>query len=241
MHGIYHDDVTEALLTACRRDYDNDVPRLAYADHLIERGDPYGEYIKLCLDDEDDRRKLRPRGYFTRAEARHTLLRYKHGGNWLGAKWSRPTEARFERGLLVVKGAIWGGSVDGPAQLSAEMVDRMPIVAGVRIHTFQLDHIQRLDHWLGWDHPGLLEIGVPSRILPSHYAKYLREVRTRPPSVSVVRFTHTRSELNSPCHLDEDWLAKFTNVYCSGDAPIREFVRVEVQTQNGAVQVDPVG
>jgi uncharacterized protein (TIGR02996 family) len=68
----------DELLAIVYEDPDDDAPRLVYADWLLERGDPRGEFIALqfrrhrgeALSPDDDRRE-------------HQLLK-KHGKAWLG-------------------------------------------------------------------------------------------------------------------------------------------------------------
>lgn len=85
----------KALRQAILDDFDDDAPRLVYADWLMERGDPYGEFIRLQCEDA--------RGRLT-AEQRHRMraLLLANEKIWLG-EVARATDLhsrRWERGFL---------------------------------------------------------------------------------------------------------------------------------------------
>ncbi len=64
-----------ALLAAVYANPDDDGPRLVLADWLLERGDPWGEFITLQFKADKSRAEV----------AREAALQAKHGTSWLGA------------------------------------------------------------------------------------------------------------------------------------------------------------
>jgi uncharacterized protein (TIGR02996 family) len=81
----------EELLASVYAEPERDEPRLVYADALMERGDPRGEFIALQIGRQHDRR----------ARARAKELLAEHGHRWLGPL--RPllrADFVFERGFL---------------------------------------------------------------------------------------------------------------------------------------------
>lgn len=84
-------------------DPDNDAPRLAYADWLVENKNPFGEFIRIQL--ELARTTLLP-GVGDQAIAglqqREALLLKKHGNAWLKEllpDWARQINSGFHRGF----------------------------------------------------------------------------------------------------------------------------------------------
>lgn len=88
----------EELLAAVYANPDDDVPRQIYADFLLERGDPRGEFIALQLQRARDAAP---------SEREKELLK-KHGQQWLGAlaivlRWGKSYAAtEFARGFVSV-------------------------------------------------------------------------------------------------------------------------------------------
>jgi uncharacterized protein (TIGR02996 family) len=90
------EQTSEQLLNNVYADPDDDTPRRVYADYLLGRGDPRGEFIALQL---SRRRDDAP-------TARELDLLTRYGRNWLGplaiiVRWGkRYAKTRFERGFL---------------------------------------------------------------------------------------------------------------------------------------------
>ncbi len=88
----------EELLAAVYANPDDDVPRQIYADFLLERGDPRGEFIALQLQRARD----------AAPSARETELLAKYGKQWLGPlaivlRWGKSySNTKFERGFVSV-------------------------------------------------------------------------------------------------------------------------------------------
>jgi len=76
----------QQLLRAVLEDVDADPARLAYAEHLAERGDPYGEFIRLQVKGEDPQRQAE--------------LLEAHRGRFVGPLANVVTSAVFERGFV---------------------------------------------------------------------------------------------------------------------------------------------
>ena len=119
-HGGAADEA--ALLQAIYDDPDDDDARAVYADALIERGDPRGEFISLQLADTSQSRK----------QARKILR--DHGADWLDADLTQVSNARaFRRGFLaefalragtVADEAAWTRAKNSPHLATVEAVHR---------------------------------------------------------------------------------------------------------------------
>ena len=91
------DSQLATLLAAARDEPDDDLPRLALADWLEERGDPRGEFIHLqCalarMDEADPRHQA--------FSAREQELLARHAEEWLGPLRGVVLEPTFRRGFL---------------------------------------------------------------------------------------------------------------------------------------------
>src|SRR5262245_39359496 len=97
----------QSLEAALVENPDDMAAHSAYADYLMEQGDPRGEFIQVQLALEDPRR---PAKEHTQLKAREKELLKKHGRQWLGdlgrflvGKWSgadKPWHYQFARGWL---------------------------------------------------------------------------------------------------------------------------------------------
>ena len=121
----------------------------AYADYLIEAGNPRGEFVQTQLALEDESRPKKDRDALKRKEA--ALLK-KHAKEWLGdlgrylvGSWSgedRPYHYRFARGwldsvrTLPVPEAVIELLAKSP---EARLLRRLEIVYDMRYHAFSLD------------------------------------------------------------------------------------------------------
>jgi uncharacterized protein (TIGR02996 family) len=109
----------EALEAALVADPDDVVRHAAYADYLIEQGDPRGEYIRLQLAAEDRTQSVA--NLRELEDAAHKLL-LVHEREWLGGLW--PSVARRPSARLVA----------GPIQPSLTMTWRRGWIDGIRVH-----------------------------------------------------------------------------------------------------------
>ncbi len=82
------------LLAAILADPDDDEPRLVYADWLVERGDPRGEFIHVQCALARDHQK---RGALI---ARERALLAAHGAEWLAPLHQWTTKGIFRRGFV---------------------------------------------------------------------------------------------------------------------------------------------
>ena len=119
-------DALEAALIA---NPDDVVRHAAYADYLLEQGDPRGEYVRLQLAAED---RNQPRDKLLKYDQAMLELRLRHEQEWLGELWGfmlRPSHARSVAESMepnVVPN--WKrGWIDGIriGQLSHELVQRL--------------------------------------------------------------------------------------------------------------------
>ncbi|MCP3142764.1 TIGR02996 domain-containing protein [Pyxidicoccus sp. QH1ED-7-1] len=108
---------------------DDDSARLVLADHLLEQGDPLGEFIMLQCSAQPD-------------EARIRELLAQHGAAWQAplGPLVRPDSTRFERGFpAAVRGFLeWKRPAPGPAwgtvrEINGELI-RGPSAAGWFAH-----------------------------------------------------------------------------------------------------------
>jgi uncharacterized protein (TIGR02996 family) len=121
----------------------------AYADYLMEQGDPRGEFIEVQLTLEDPRR---PRKERTRLQQREQQLLEQHGREWLGdlgrfliGEWSgedRPWHYRFVRGWLALVRVL--PSPDAALASLARspevrLLRRLEVVYDMRYHPFDFD------------------------------------------------------------------------------------------------------
>jgi uncharacterized protein (TIGR02996 family) len=90
------EDLGEALLRQVLEHPESDEHRLVYADWLLERGDPRGEFIQLQY------QRLEGKGD-TRSGQREAKLQKQHWKEWIGALSQVVVRSslRFERGFLV--------------------------------------------------------------------------------------------------------------------------------------------
>src|SRR5215475_222967 len=100
-------DLRAALEAALADDPDDLATHAAYADYLMEQGDPRGEFIQVQLSLEDPTRPAKER---RRLQQREAELLAQHGRQWLGdlgrflvGDWSgpdKPYHYQFARGWL---------------------------------------------------------------------------------------------------------------------------------------------
>ena len=115
----------DPFVAAVRAEWDDDLPRLIYADYLEERGDPRGEFIRTqvelsqTLDDNPRRQELLDR---------ESKLLKKHQCDWLGSLDEELIQWDFRRGFLEVSLSV-NRFLDGEhAWLDG------PTVAGVSVY-----------------------------------------------------------------------------------------------------------
>jgi uncharacterized protein (TIGR02996 family) len=125
----------------------------AYADYLMEQGDPRGEFIQVQLALEDSTRSANER---KQLQAREQDLLKQHGRQWLGdlgrflfGDWSgedKPWHYRFARGwldtvrLLPFPDAIVAVLARSP---EARLLRRLEIVYDMRYHPFEFDEVTK--------------------------------------------------------------------------------------------------
>jgi uncharacterized protein (TIGR02996 family) len=155
----------ERLLEAIYDAPDDDAPRLVYADALLERGDPRGEFIvRQC-----------------RGDAATDLLE-EHGDRWLGELVDLLVESTFERGFLA-KATISDeafrtnrGAVGHP---NLRMVRELRGPAAVAVHpvmtSLRVLHVPAEQRW-SYDahHRSELLSGAPRSITELHYEACVR-------------------------------------------------------------------
>ncbi len=83
-----------AFIASIAVDPDDDAPRLVFADWLLERNDPRGEFMTLQF------RRHRGDALSVEDEAREAALIKAHAAKWLGPFASCTRDWRFERGCL---------------------------------------------------------------------------------------------------------------------------------------------
>jgi uncharacterized protein (TIGR02996 family) len=93
----------DELLDAIRDQPDDDEARSVYADHLLERGDPRGEFIALQLARHHDGGE---------PTDRERQLVDRHGASWIGPVAAALEMARFERGFLAACEVRYEAAVD---------------------------------------------------------------------------------------------------------------------------------
>src|SRR5579884_1340778 len=87
----------DSFLVAILAAPDDDAPRLVYADHLEERGDPRGEFIRVQCElarlPEGDRRRKD-------LERKERVLLAEHGEEWAGPVQDLVVQSEFRRGFI---------------------------------------------------------------------------------------------------------------------------------------------
>jgi uncharacterized protein (TIGR02996 family) len=146
----------ESLERALVENPDDLAAHSAYADYLMEQGDPRGEFIQVQLALEDERRTPGEREELRNRE--QTLLR-QHAREWLGdagrflhGDWSgpdKPYHYQFWRGWLdLVRVLLAPGYLEGShsailASLvrspQARLLRRLEVVYDMRFHPFDFD------------------------------------------------------------------------------------------------------
>jgi uncharacterized protein (TIGR02996 family) len=121
----------------------------AYADYLMEQGDPRGEFIQVQLALEDPARPAKER---TQLRGRENELLNRHGRQWLGdlgrflfGGWSgpdKPYHYQFARGwldlvrVLPAPDAVIAALARSP---EARLLRRLEVVYDMRYHPFDFD------------------------------------------------------------------------------------------------------
>ena len=110
--------LTESLFAAVYADPDRDEPRSVLADHLIELGDPRGEFIALQL--------ARARTGGTPSQRERALLK-AHGAKWTGhlERIFAKTDREFARGFLA------RGRAEGQWKIGSPAKHAMPSMIGL--------------------------------------------------------------------------------------------------------------
>jgi uncharacterized protein (TIGR02996 family) len=117
----------DALLAAALATPDDDAPRLVWADALLERGDPRGEFVALQF--------KAARGEATEADLRRMRgLQQRHGKSWLGDNLAAVlVRCGFARGLLdeaelaqnaAADPAVWAAACREPALATVRTLHR---------------------------------------------------------------------------------------------------------------------
>lgn len=157
----------EALLAAIYASPDDDAPRLVYADALLERGDPRGEFIvRQC-----------------RGDAANDLIE-EHGDGWLDELAPLLVHSTFERGFLTkatlhdvrfrdaAKGAVGHPllrtvrELHGPAAVAVH-----PVMTSLRVLHVPAEPRRSYDTY----HRSELLTGTPRDITELHYDVCARE------------------------------------------------------------------
>jgi uncharacterized protein (TIGR02996 family) len=139
----------QSLEAALVEDPDDRAAHHAYADYLMEQGDPRGELIQVQLALEDPSRPLEER---TRLREREAALLKRHARQWLGevgrllvGDWSgpdRPFHYQLARGwldlvrMLPFPAAVITALARAP---EARLLRRLEIVYDMRYHPFDFD------------------------------------------------------------------------------------------------------
>ncbi|MGV3624922.1 MAG: TIGR02996 domain-containing protein [Archangium sp.] len=125
--------IGDALFQAVVDDIDSDVPRLIYADHLTEQGDPRGEFITLQCTPEKTRRQ----------QLREKALLKRHGEHWFGGfkKWAeRPYWYAGDDWMEVKRGFLWGAFVRlGTAAKLKELFTHAPLLQRLRFEDERIE------------------------------------------------------------------------------------------------------
>jgi uncharacterized protein (TIGR02996 family) len=180
----------------------------AYADYLVEAGDPRGEFIQVQLALED---ASRPKAERTRLQKRETQLLEEHARVWLGdlgrflvGSWSgpgKPYDYRFARGWLdsvrtLPLPELLVAAVAGAPE--ARLLRRLEIVYDMRYHPFEFDQFivgpnaalpedERLD-------TDEFYMSDPCRVLPPlSQSPYLTNLR-------VLKYGFSDDHLEGPAH-----------------------------------------
>lgn len=116
--------IEDALYDAILAAPEDDAPRLVYADRLIERGDPRGEFIAVeCAVARLAREGARHTAEYRAAKARSDQLFSAHGGEWFDRVIGL---ARWEK--QVTRGFISHASISAKAlQVRWDRFGRMPL------------------------------------------------------------------------------------------------------------------
>jgi uncharacterized protein (TIGR02996 family) len=125
----------------------------AYADYLMEQGDPRGDFIRVQLTLEDPGRPAKER---TKLRQHESKLLEQHGRQWLGdlgrflvGDWSgedKPYHYQFARGwldfvrVLPFPDAIIAALARSP---EARLLRRLEVVYDMRYHAFDFDQFTR--------------------------------------------------------------------------------------------------
>jgi uncharacterized protein (TIGR02996 family) len=141
----------QSLEAALVEDPDDLAAHSAYADYLMEQGDPRGEFIQVQLALEDPGRPAKERAQLRKRE---TALLKQHGPQWLGdvgrflaGDWSgedKPYHYQFARGwldlvrVLPAPDALIAALARSP---EARLLRRLEVVYDMHYHPFDFDAV----------------------------------------------------------------------------------------------------
>jgi uncharacterized protein (TIGR02996 family) len=166
----------QSLEEALVEDPDDLAAHSAYADYLMEQGDPRGEFIQVQLALEDPARPAQERA---RLRDRETDLLWQHGKQWLGGvgrflfgDWSgpdKPYHFQFRRGwldlvrVLPFPDAILAALAQSP---EARLLRRLEVVYDMRYHPFDFDQFMEGPNQALSEDEERQDWASPSTILP---------------------------------------------------------------------------
>jgi uncharacterized protein (TIGR02996 family) len=130
---------SDELLADIVANPDDDAPRRVYADALLERGDPYGEFINVQLDLAGDGLSRTERIRRRRREAELLAL---HHDAWK-ATFDLAAHVRFRRGFVDVMTL----DPDTLARRSSEVIARAPLLRMVNVEISGGDRDGALAQW----------------------------------------------------------------------------------------------
>lgn len=171
----------QSLEQALAENPDDLAAHSAYADYLMEQGDPRGEFVQVQLALEDPKRTASERAQLQKREA--DLLK-RHGRAWMGdvgrflvGKWSgedKPWHYQFARGwldtvrVLPFPDAVFASLARSP---EARLLRRLEVVYDMRYHAHSFDKVlegpyKALTEDEGSGEPGLYETWEEKEIMP---------------------------------------------------------------------------
>jgi len=167
-----------ALLQAIYEAPDGDAPRRAYAEWLIERGDPRGELVSLQLEEQ--------RTGLTEAQTeRVAALLRQHGDQWLGAL---APVVMFREGVVFERGFPSTSYVSFKTTEQCRAVLEAPEMATLRGLTI-----------MGFDVPGTRVLAyLAGRDRPSRLRYLAIELGAEPDGEDLVALTHPRAVVALP-------------------------------------------
>lgn len=166
----------QSLEAALAENPDDLAAHSAYADYLMEQGDPRGEFIQVQLALEDPRRNASERAGL---QAREKDLLKKHGKRWLGdvgrflfGKWSGPNKPyhyQFARGWLdSVRTLPFPEEIIASLAKSPEarLLRRLEVVYDMRYHPFDFDEVMAGPSEALTEDQGGQETYEPAEVMP---------------------------------------------------------------------------